>query len=157
MNKLTIIGNLTRDPELRSTTTGKTVCSFTVAVNRRQNAQQRQAGQQPDADYFNVSAWNERGEICAKYLAKGRKVCVIGPVACRSFVRNDGSAGASMEVTADEVEFLSSRQDGDSGNQGYQNSGNAGYSASAAPAQQTAPPVDQQSGFQQVETDDLPF
>ena len=149
MNKCTVIGNLTRDPELRTTTTGISVCSFTVAVNRRK----KEGQEQPDVDYFKITAWRERGEICAKYLAKGRKVCVIGPVSCSSFTRNDGSAGASLEITAEEVEFLSSRQDGDSGNHGNQNSGNAGNSA----AQQPAPPVDPQSGFQQVETDELPF
>ena len=74
MNKLTIIGNLTKDPELRITTSGVSVCSFTVAVNRKQSAQQRQAGQQPEADFFRVTAWRERGEICAKFLQKGKKV-----------------------------------------------------------------------------------
>ena len=79
MNKLTIIGNLTRDPQLRTTQTGVNVCDFTVAVNRRQSAQQRQNGQQPEADFFRVTAWRELGENCSKYLAKGRKVAVVGP------------------------------------------------------------------------------
>ena len=72
MNKLTIIGNLTRDPELRTTSTGVNVCSFTVAVNRRQRSQGAEG--QPEADFFRVSAWRQLGEICQKYLAKGRKV-----------------------------------------------------------------------------------
>ncbi|HIU18936.1 MAG TPA: single-stranded DNA-binding protein, partial [Candidatus Limiplasma stercoravium] len=63
MNKLTIIGNLTRDPELRTTSTGVNVCSFTVAVNRRRSAQ---GGNQPEADFFRVSAWRQLGENCAK-------------------------------------------------------------------------------------------
>ena len=74
MQQLMIIGNLTKDPELRTTATGLSVCSFTVAVNRRQTQQQRQNHQQPEADYFRVSAWRERGEVCAKYLSKGKKV-----------------------------------------------------------------------------------
>ena len=133
MNKLTIIGNLTKDPELRTTTGGVSVCSFTVAVNRKQNVQQRQAGQQPEADYFRVSAWRERGEICAKYLQKGKKVCVIGPVSVRTREK-DGKNGASLEVTADEVEFLSGRTEGQ-------------------------PKTDKQTGFEQVEVADgeLPF
>lgn len=154
MNKLTIIGNLTRDPELRTTTTGINVCSFTVAVNRRKKEGQEQA----DADYFNVSAWRERGEICAKYLAKGRKVCVVGPVSVRSFTRNDGSAGASLEVTAEEVEFLSSRSDGDQND--YHSATGASPAGNGRPAPQAAPaPIDSQSGFQQVEMeeDELPF
>ena len=78
MNKLTIIGNLTRDPELRTTASGVNVCSFTVAVNRR-NRRDDQNGQ-PEADFFRVTAWRQLADICSKYLAKGRKVCVVGAV-----------------------------------------------------------------------------
>ena len=141
MQQLMIIGNLTKDPELRTTTTGLSVCSFTVAVNRRQTQQKRQNHQQPEADYFRVSAWRERGEVCAKYLSKGKKVCVIGTVAARSYTTSKGEAAASMEVTADEVEFLSSRDEGQ--------------------PKQIEPPkqVDQQTGYEQVpmEDDELPF
>ena len=144
MNKLTIIGNLTRDPELRTTATGVNVCDFTVAVNRRQRRDAQNNGQ-PEADFFRVTAWRERGELCAKYLAKGRKVCVIGPVSVRTYTGSDGTTRASLEVTADEVEFLSSRNDGEAG----------GYSAPAAPE---APSADSQAaGFTAVETDELPF
>ena len=111
MNKLTIIGNLTRDPELRVTQDGTSVCNFTVAVNRRGGKK----GQQ-EADFFRVSAWRQLGENCGKYLVKGRKVCVIGAVAVRTFTTNDGNTRAQMEVTADDVEFLSGSNDGrDSG------------------------------------------
>ena len=79
MNKLYIIGNLTRDPELRTTTAGKSVCDFTVAVNRKTKKEG-----QPDADFFHVTAWNEKGEICAKYLSKGKKVCAIAKLKSRS-------------------------------------------------------------------------
>ena len=103
MNKLIIIGNLTNDPELRTTTTGKNVCTFSVAVNRRN----RQINQ-PDADFFRVSAWNALGENCAKYLAKGKKVCVIGEVSLHTYESN-GKHGASIEVMAQDVEFLSPR------------------------------------------------
>ena len=105
MNKLTIIGNLTKDPELRTTQDGVSVCSFTVAVNRRN----RREGQ-PEADYFRVSAWRGLGENCGKYLAKGRKVCVVGPVSVRTYQASDGTTKASLEVTADDVEFLSAKQ-----------------------------------------------
>ena len=144
MNKLTIIGNLTRDPELRTTAAGVNVCDFTVAVNRRQRRDAQNNGQ-PEADFFRVSAWRERGELCAKYLAKGRKVCVIGPVSVRTYTGNDGTTRASLEVTADEVEFLSSRNDGEAG----------GYTAPATPE---VPSADSQAaGFTAVETDELPF
>ena len=133
MNSLHIIGNLTKDPELRTTSTGLSVCSFTVAVNRKKTKD----GQQ-ETDYFNVTAWRERGETCAKYLSKGKKVSVVGPVSVRTWESN-GKHGASLEVTADEVEFLSPRSE-------------------AQPAQ-PEPQVDQQTGFQRVAMDDseLPF
>lgn len=131
MNKLTIIGNLTKDPELRTTTNGTSVCSFTVAVNRKRNQQNGQ----PEADYFNITAWRDLGENCARYLSKGRKVAVTGPVFVRVWESN-GKHGANMEVTADEVEFLSPRE---------------------SQPQEETPVVDRQTGFEQVTTDDLPF
>lgn len=140
MNKLTIIGNLTRDPELRTTSTGVNVCSFTVAVNRRRSAQ---GGNQPEADFFRVSAWRQLGENCAKYLAKGRKVAVVGAVSVSSYTANDGSTRFSLEVSADDVEFLSPR-----GEDGY---------APASGAQPAAAPAAAASGFAEVDEDELPF
>ena len=101
MNKLTIIGNLTRDPELRTTQSGLNVCTFTVAVNRRRSA----ASDQPEADYFRVTAWRALADNCNKFLAKGRKVAVVGPVMVNTYTANDGTTRASMEVTADDVEL----------------------------------------------------
>ncbi len=109
MNKLTIIGNLTRDPEVRTTATGINVCSFTVAVNRRGRRDDQNG--QPEADFFRVTAWRQLADICGKYLAKGRKVAVIGPVSVHTYTGSDGTTRASLEVTADDVEFLSSRND----------------------------------------------
>ncbi len=146
MNKLTIIGNLTRDPELRTVRDGISVCSFTVAVNRR-NSRQSAANGQPEADFFRVTAWRQLGENCAKFLAKGRKVCVIGPVSANTYTANDGSTRVSLEVQADDVEFLSSRNE--DGAPAYNN---AAPSAAAAPA-----PTAQNNGFTAVETDELPF
>lgn len=103
MNKLIIIGNLTRDPELRTMTSGDCVCNFSVAVNRRTK---REDGKN-DVDYFDVSAWRQLGENCAKYLQKGKKVFVMGPVSTRTYERNDGGMGVSLRVDADTVEFLS--------------------------------------------------
>lgn len=143
MNRLTIIGNLTRDPELRSTPTGDSVCDFTVAVNRRVR-RDAQNGQQPEADFFRVTAWRQLGENCSKYLAKGRKVAVVGPVRVRTYQANDGTTRASLEVTADDVEFLSPRGEGE-GMTG-------GYAPAAAPA-----PAAETAGFTAVETDELPF
>lgn len=105
MNKVYIIGNLTKNPELRSTTDGTPVCGFTVAVNRPKTRNDLD----PGADFFNVNAWRQKGENCAKYLTKGSKVAVIGRISLRTWEK-DGKHGASLEVNADEVEFLSARQ-----------------------------------------------
>ena len=140
MNKIILIGNLTRDPELRTTPTGVTVCEFNIAVNDRRGRNQ----QQENTQFFRITVWRQLGEICAKYLAKGRKVFVSGPLTARTYQANDGTTRVSLEVTADDVEFLSSRND-DAAAPG-------GYSAPAAPSV-TA----QSSGFTAVETDELPF
>lgn len=105
MNRLILIGNLTKEPEVRTTQSGKTVCSFTVAANRR-----RKVEGQPDADFFRVSAWGKLGENCGKYLAKGKKVSVVGSVSVDTYTGNDGTTRASMEVFAEDVEFLSAGQ-----------------------------------------------
>lgn len=135
MNKLMIIGNLTRDPETTTVNTANgpvTVCRFTVAVNRR--------GQQDNADYFRVSAWRGLGTTCAKYLQKGRKVYVSGAASVSSYTGQDGSARASLELNADEVEFLSRVEArGEAYDSDY------------------VPPAPADGGFAQVDPDDLPY
>lgn len=126
MNKLMIIGNLTRDPDLRTTAEGKAVCNFTLAVNKRTSADH------PEADYFRVTVWNATAENCAKYLAKGRKACVVGAVHLDHYQAQDGTIKYYLGVTASEVEFLSSRQD------------------AAQPG--SVPP-----GYTQVEDEELPY
>jgi single-strand DNA-binding protein len=153
MEKLQIIGNLTKDPELRTTQTGISVCSFTVAVNQRPSKAQREANQQPPAKFFRVTAWRELGENCAKYLLKGRKVYCEGTVSTSAYISDkDGKPYAGLEMTADNVEFLSSR--GDAGD-GSPSAGNAAQTPAADPAQSApaAPP----EGFTPVEEDNLPF
>lgn len=106
MQKLVIVGNLTRDPESRSVG-DKTVCNFTVAVNRRKKSDGTQ-----EADFFRAAAWGKLGDNCQKYLAKGRKVCVVGTVSVRAYADKNGQPAASMEVFAEQVEFLSASQGG---------------------------------------------
>ena len=130
INSLTIIGNLTADPETRTTKDGKSVCGFTVAVNRRG---QKDANGNNIADFFRVGVFGKTGEACQKYLGKGKKVCVVGSVSVHAFTGNDGQPRGSLEVFATDVEFLAS-----AGDQGSQQ---------AAPA-----PV-----AQPVDTDTLPF
>ena len=105
MNLITIIGNLTRDPETRTTPNGYNVCNFTVAVNRRKSSSD-------EADFFQVNAWKKLGESCQQYLAKGRKVAVSGAVHVSSYTTSSGEHRAAMVINADEVEFLSPKQDG---------------------------------------------
>ena len=150
MDRIEFIGNLTRDPELRTTQSGINVCSFSVAVNKPLTKAQRDAGQQPTAKYYRVSAWRELGENCQKYLAKGRKVYVCGTVDVSTYTGNDGMVHANLEVTANEVEFLTPRGDSTAPAAQPQSS----PAPAAAPAQ-TAPAVPQ--GFTPVEEDELPF
>lgn len=102
MNKLFIIGNLTADPVSRTTQSGKQVCSFTIAVNRR-------GSQQETADFFRVSAWNGLADICQRYLAKGRKAAVVGSVSVSTYTTQNGETRANLEVSAEDVEFLTPR------------------------------------------------
>lgn len=102
MNRIFLIGNLTKDPELRSTNSGVTVCTFTIAVNRRFAKDGEKV-----ADFFNINAWRQLGETCSRYLAKGRKVAVIGELQPRTYEAKDGTTRTSLDVTADEIEFLS--------------------------------------------------
>lgn len=99
MNKITLIGNLTNEPEKRSTPNGTSVTSFTIAVNRR--------GQDKQTDFFRINAWRGLADTCAKFLAKGRKVAVVGELQARTYEAKDGKTKVSLDVKADEVEFLS--------------------------------------------------
>lgn len=107
MNKVILIGNLTRAPELRATQSGLAVCSFGLAVNRRR----KQQDGQPDVDFFNVTAWRQLGENCAAYLDKGRKVCVVGQIQIRQYDGKDGTKKTAVDIIADEVEFLPNARD----------------------------------------------
>lgn len=99
MNKITLIGNLTNEPEKRATPNGTNVTSFTIAVNRR--------GQDKQTDFFRINAWRGLADTCAKFLSKGRKVAVVGELQARTYEAKDGKTKVSLDVQADEVEFLS--------------------------------------------------
>lgn len=139
MNKITLIGNLTHDPETRSTPNGVTVCSFNIAVNRRFAG----ADGQRQTDFFRINAWRQLGETCSRYLAKGRKVAVVGELQARTYEAKDGTTRMSLDVSADEVEFLTPK--------GSSEDGGAGSSkGTAASAQDLA-------GFTDIQSDDIPF
>lgn len=139
MNQHTIIGNLTRDPETGTTQGGVNWCRFTVAVRKK-----RPKEGEKDADYIQVTAWRGLGDTCAKYLAKGRKVCVIGEPKAGAWIGKDGSAKGQIEITADEVEFLSNGGGGR----------NEPTDADAPPAPEERDP---ETGYTQVDPEDQPF
>ncbi len=148
MNKVYLIGNLTRDPEMRATSTGVSVCNFSIAVNRRFR---NQNGVQ-ETDFFNIVAWRQLGELCGKYLSKGRKVAIAGSIQTRTYEAQDGTKRNAFDIVADDVEFLSPSGSGTSS--GESHAAPAQAPAHSAPAAY-APVAD--AGFTQVEDDDLPF
>ena len=115
LNRVVVVGNLTRDPELRHTPSGRAVCSLRVAVNSRRKDQTGQWVDKPN--YFNVSVFGQQGENCAQYLAKGRPVAVDGRLEWREWESENGKREA-VEIVADTVQFLGGRGDGEGGGSG---------------------------------------
>ena len=139
MNKVYLIGNLTRDPEISTTTSGISVCRMSIAVGRRfANAE---GGR--DTDFFNVTAWRGTADNCAKFLKKGNKIAVSGSIQTRTYEKTDGTKGFSVDIIADEVEFLTSRNDGNGEGNAEGGMGMGGSS-----------PV---SDLQPIDDDNLPF
>lgn len=101
MNNVTLIGNLTRDPELRTTATGVKNCAFSIAVQRKKNKDGVR-----EADFINIVCWNGTAENCAKYLTKGKKVAINGEIRTRNYEK-DGKKVYVTEVVANIVEFIS--------------------------------------------------
>lgn len=102
MNRIILIGRLTRDPELRYTQSGKAVCNFNLAVDRPFTSQ---SGER-EADFIDIVVWQKQAENVAKYLSKGRQAAVEGRLQIRSYEANDGTRRWRSEVIADRVEFL---------------------------------------------------
>lgn len=147
MNKIILIGNLTNDPETRTTQSGVSVCSFSIAVNRRFS----QAGGERQTDFFRINAWRQLGDNCQRFLAKGRKVAVVGELQPRTYEDKNGVTRISLEVTADEVEFLTPKNA----------EGGAPYSSAPAytsgSGQRNVSPLPDLAGFENISEDELPF
>ena len=112
INRVVLVGNLTRDPELRNTPSGMSVCSLRIAVNsRRKDNATGQWTEKPN--YFDVTVWGNQGESCAQYLSKGRPVAIDGRLEWREWDAQDGTKRQAVEIIADSVQFLGSRGDGD--------------------------------------------
>jgi len=127
MNKVFLIGNLTRDPELSETSSGISVCRFSIAVNRTY------AG--PDGerktDFFNITAWRGLGETVAKFAKKGNKVAVVGSIELRNYEDSTGAKRTAVDIVAQDVEFLSPKA----------SASDAGYESDFAPAPSTKKPA----------------
>lgn len=128
MQKICLTGNVCNDPEIKSTPAGVTVTSFVVAADRRF----KDAHGERVTDFFRVQAWRKLGEVCGKYVKKGMKVGVIGELKARTYEAKDGTVKLSLDVEADEVEFMSRAE------------------------QPAAKPADPNT-FQDISSDDLPF
>ena len=148
MNKVILMGRLTRDPETRYTQTNNTlVASFTLAVNRRFARQ----GEERQADFFNIVAWNKTGEFVGKYFKKGQQVLVSGRLQNRNWTDQQGVKHYATDVIAEEVEFADSKKNSDSEN--FNNTfGNVPESAEG-----NAQSSDDNSDFTVSSGDDLPF
>jgi single-strand DNA-binding protein len=140
INRVILVGNLTRDPELRHTPSGTAVCSLRLAVNSRRKDESGQWVDKPN--YFDITVWGAQGENCAQYLAKGRPVAIDGRLEWREWETQDGAKRQAVDVVADNVQFLASRGEGDGGTYIPQ-----GASASQASAEFPTSPSD----------DDIPF
>ena len=146
LNKIFIMGRLTRDPELRRTQSGTPVTSFSLAVDRDYKTQ---SGEK-ETDFIDVVAWRATAEFVAKYFTKGRMAVVEGRLQIRAWQDKEGNNRRSAEVVADNVYFGDSRRDSDSGSGNY-GGGNSGYSA---PAGGYAAPVGGGSGFAEIDEED---
>ena len=105
MNKVILIGNLTRDPELTTTNSGVSVCRFSIAVQRRFSSGENG----PQADFFNIVVWRGQADNCHKFLKKGSKCAVVGRLQNSSYEAQDGTKRYTTDIVAEEVEFLGSR------------------------------------------------
>ena len=138
MNKVILIGNLTKDPEHKQTPNGVSVCAFSIAVNRRMN--------KDVTDYFSIVAWRGLADICSKYLKKGQKVSVVGELQTRTYDDKNGVKRYVTEVSAEEVEFLAKAN------------GNAQTGAQSAKQPANADQFAQEMGGVIMDDDeDLPF
>ena len=114
INRVVLVGNLTKDPELRSTPSGTSICKLRIAVNTRRKDETGQWVDKPN--YFDVAVWGNQGESCAQYLSKGRPVAIDGRLDWREWDATDGSGKRqAVEIIAENVQFLGSRGDGGGG------------------------------------------
>ena len=113
INRVVLVGNLTKDPELRHTPSGTAVCKLRLAVNTRQKDAQGNWGDKPN--YFDITVWGNQGESCAQYLSKGRPVAIDGRLEWREWEDQNGNKRQNVEIIAESVQFLGSRDGAENG------------------------------------------
>ena len=149
LNKVILAGRIVADPELKQTNNGANVVTFRIAVNRR--FQSRDSQQQNEADFFNVTAWQNTAEFIAKYFHKGSAICVCGRIQNRTYTDQNGQKRTWTDIVAEEVNFVESR------NSQENQSGFGAPDAYAAPAY-SSPAQTNAPKFEEIKTDDdLPF
>ena len=161
LNQVTLMGNLTRDPELRQTPNGQNVCSFSLALNRSYKDQS--GAWQEATDYIDVVAWGPLAERVTQYLTKGRRCLVQGRLQSRSW-EQDGQKRSKVEVLANDVTFLDSRG-GEEGGEGgapaaggnYSGASNGGGASRPAAAKKKDDVVIEDIGDEPINLDDIPF
>lgn len=156
-NQVILMGNLTRDPELRQTPNGSSVCSFSLALNRSYKGSD--GNWQEATDFIDVVAWGPLGERVAQYLSKGRPCLVNGRLQSRSW-EQDGQKRSKVEVNAQDVTFLGG-PGGDSGNGGGNGGGSSSSSSSSSSAKSSSKKKDdvviEDVGDEPINLDDIPF
>lgn len=157
-NQVILMGNLTRDPELRQTPNGQQVCSFSLALNRSYKG--ADGNWQEATDYIDVVAWGPLGERVAQYLSKGRPCLVNGRLQSRSW-EQDGQKRSKVEVNAQDVTFLGGAGGGEGGQGGYQGSSNGGGSGGSSSRGSSSKKEDdvviKDIGDEPINLDDIPF
>jgi single-strand DNA-binding protein len=149
LNRIILIGRLTKDPEAKYTPSGVPVTSFRIAVDRPQSAEARQSGQPKEADFIDIVTWRQTAEFAANYLNKGRLVAVEGRLQIRDYMNNEGQKRIAPEVVADNVRPLDRREDNQGGGQGgFDNGDGGGYEQpqQQAPQQRAAAPAARSGG-----------
>ncbi len=166
LNRVQLIGNMTRDPELRYTPSGTAVCSFSLATNRNWTTDQGE--KKEDAEFHRIVAWNKLAELCSQFLVKGRKVYVEGRLQTRNWTAQDGTQRNSTEVVIDEMILLDSKRPTDATNTG-ESAQKTQEKEEASPSEsekskeskqeeeKKEPPKEKKQDEEEVAPDDIPF
>lgn len=161
LNRVQLIGNLTRDPELRYTPQGTGVCTFGLATNRSWTTDG--GDKKEEAEYHKIVAWNKLGELCSQLLTKGRKVYVEGRLSTRSWTAQDGSQKTTTEIVIDDMIILDSRKDGGAApvdtemSYGEESQSTEESDEEVKPKAKKAKAKEEPKDFEDVNPDDIPF